>query len=121
MNVVNLFGRIARDIEIRRTAEGKAVARFTVAVNRDRENADFINCVAFDKTAELLEQYFNKGAQIALTGSIKTGSYTKTDGSKVYTTDVNVNRIYFVGSKAESKPSEAPNEWDDIGEELPFN
>lgn len=111
MNNVSLVGRLAREPEIRRTSEGLAIATFTVAVNRARKDdgADFISCKAFRNTAEILEQYFHKGKEIAMTGRISTGSYEK-DGRTIYTTDVIADRIFFVGSKdstakAESQPS----------------
>ena len=78
MNKVVLIGRLTRDPELRFAAgSGTAVSRFTVAVNRQfkRDETDFINCVAFGKTAETISQYLSKGRQIALTGSIRTGSY----------------------------------------------
>lgn len=117
MNSVSLLGRIARDIETRYTGDGKAISRTAVAVRRDENNTDFINVVAFGKTAEILEKHFSKGSQIGINGNIKTGSYEK-DGRKVYTTDIIVERVYFVDKKSES--DSAPG-FEPIGEELPFN
>ena len=107
MNKVQLVGRLTRDPEIRYSQgeNATATARFSVAVNRRFKNAegnydaDFINCVAFGKTAEFLEKYFKKGMAIGLTGHIQTGSYTNMDGQKVYTTDVIVEETEFVESK----------------------
>jgi len=108
MNQVALYGRMARDPEIRYTQgpEPIAIAHFTVAVDRPvgagkERVADFISCQAFRKSAELLEKYFKKGDRIALTGSIRTGSYDNKDGVKVYTTDVVVDRITFVETAKE--------------------
>lgn len=107
MNKCTLVGRLTKDPEIR-YSQGEnttATARFSVAVNRRFKNAegnydaDFINCVAFGKTAEFLEKYFKKGMAIGLTGHIQTGSYTNKDGQKVYTTDVIVEETEFVESK----------------------
>lgn len=135
MNSVQLLGRLARDPEVRYTAGDNptAVARFTVACNRkykkdaDQE-ADFISCIAFGKTAEFIERYFNKGSSIALNGRIQTGSYTNKDGQKVYTTDVVVDSLEFVGKKSDdgsantSKPvNDFMNIPDGIEEDLPFN
>lgn len=104
MNNVQLVGRLTKDPEIRVIAESqKSVARFTVAVNRNKTDADFIPCVAFDKKAELLEKYVHKGDRIGVIGSIKTVSYEK-DGHKVYTTDVYVNEIEFLQDKKEEVP-----------------
>ena len=102
MNKVILIGRLTKDPELRFAAgSGTAVSRFTVAVNRQfkKDETDFINCVAFGKTAEFLEKYFKKGMAIGLTGHIQTGSYTNKDGQKVYTTDVIVEETEFVESK----------------------
>ena len=107
MNKVVLVGRLARDPELRYAAgSGTAVSRITVAVNRrkkqgeEKAQADFISCVAFGKTAETISQYFTKGKQIAVSGSIRTGSYDAQDGTKRYTTDVAVESFEFIGSGA---------------------
>lgn len=100
MNKVVLIGRLTKDPELRFAAgSGTAVSRFTVAVNRQfkRDETDFINCVAFGKTAETISQYFTKGRQIAVSGSIRTGSYDAQDGTKRYTTDVIVETFDFIG------------------------
>ena len=140
MNKVQLVGRLTRDPEIRYSQgeNATATARFSVAVNRRFKNAegnydaDFINCVAFGKTAEFLEKYFKKGMAIGLTGHIQTGSYTNKDGQKVYTTDVIVEETEFVESKnrgsSDNKQSATSNKntdfmniSDSIDEEFPFN
>lgn len=110
MNQVNLIGRLTRDPEIR-YSQGEnplAVARFTMAVDRrfKREGeatADFINCVAFGKTAEVVEKYVKQGTKIAAMGEWRTGSYTNKDGQKVYTNDCNVSNIEFCESKGSSQ------------------
>ena len=99
MNKTILLGRLTRDPDLRFASEsGKAVARFTLAVNRQfkKDEADFINCIAFNKQAEVIAQYLTKGSQIALVGSIRTGSYDAQDGTKRYTTDVIVENFEFV-------------------------
>lgn len=99
MNKVILMGRLTKDPELRFAAgSGTAVTRFSIAVTRahKREEADFINCVSFGKTAETIAQYFSKGKPIAITGSIRTGSYDDKDGNKRYTTDVAVDTFEFV-------------------------
>ena len=129
MNNVSLIGRLTKDPEVRYANE-KAVAKFSIAVDRIGEGTDFINIVTFGKTAEFIEKYFFKGMRIALTGRIQTGSYEK-DGHKVYTTDVIADRVEFCeskGDKTETK-TEAPKTDDDgfmnvpegISEELPFS
>ena len=137
MNSVQLVGRLVRDPDVRYT-QGEnpiAVARFTVACNRrfkkeGEQDADFISCVAFGKVSEFIERYFQKGSSIGLNGRIQTGSYTNKDGQKVYTTDVYVESVEFVGSKSENQTSnndaskkndDFMNIPDNIDEELPFN
>ena len=122
MNRVVLLGRLTKDPELRYAAgSGTAVSRFTVAVNRQfkRDETDFINCVAFGKTAETISQYLSKGRQIALTGSIRTGSYDAQDGTKKYTTDVAVDSFEFIGSKDSlgSNSSPTSNNNDSFGGE----
>lgn len=105
MNSVNLIGRLSNSPEIRHTTNNQVVCRFTLAVTRRFKNqagdyeADFINCVAFSKTAELVGNYVEKGQQLAIEGRIQTGSYTAQDGSKRYTTDVVVENITFINTK----------------------
>lgn len=104
MNTVVLVGRTTRDIELRRTGNGTAVASFTLAVNRDfktndGQEADFIQCVAWKKTAELLEQYVHKGDRIAVNGSIRTRNYEDSHGRTVYVTEVLVNHVEFLETK----------------------
>ena len=125
MNKVILMGRLTKDPDVRRTQDGKAVARYTLAVDRrSREKAaDFISCVAFDKKGEFAEQYLHKGTKIAVTGRIQTGEYTNQKGEKVYTTDVVVEDQEFCEKKsAETKPEE-PYEFVEPapGEKLPWD
>lgn len=98
MNIVNLIGRLTADPK---TTEknGTIVTRFNVAINRNKDMTDFISCVAFNKTSELIADYFGKGDMIGLTGSLHSGSYEGKDGNKVYFTEVNVSKIYFIGNR----------------------
>lgn len=136
MNKVILTGRLTRDPEVRYSQNNTAVARYTLAVDRITRNteqsADFIRCVAFNKTAEFAETYLRKGIKIAITGHIQTGSYTNRDGQTVYTTDIVVENQEFCESRNASSaaPSTQPsldssdgfmNIPDGIDEELPFN
>ena len=145
MNRVDLTGRLTRNPEIRYSQGSSSIASFTVAVDRTVKkgdewvrDADFIKCVAFGKTAEFIEKYFKKGSFIVVSGSIKTGSYDKDDGTKVHTTDVWVEKAEFGGSNASGdaaggfsstdrqNPRGADNDGfmsipDGIDEELPFN
>lgn len=96
INNVVLTGRLTKDIELRRTTSGKTCTSFTLAVNRNKQETDFINCVAWDKLAELLEQYTHKGSQIGVEGRIQTRNYDDRNGKKVYVTEVLVNSISFL-------------------------
>ena len=116
MNKVVLVGRLTKDPELRYAAgSGIATSRFTVAVNRQgkKDEADFINCVAFNKPAELIAQYFVKGRQIAIAGHIQTGSYLKDDGTKVYTTDVVVETFDFIDSNISNRNNTSNSSMDD--------
>ena len=138
MNKVQLIGRLTKDPDVKMTAgeNPTAVARGSIAVDRRRkkegeQSADFINWVAFGKTAEFIEKYLKKGTKITLSGRIQTGSYTNKDGQKVYTTDVVAEEIEFCESKGSSIPagdSGAAEDGDgfvslpdNVEEELPFN
>lgn len=136
MNKVVLIGRLTKDV-----TTGNGVAKYTLAVDRKYKKegeptADFINCVAFGKSAEFAEKYLHKGTKIAVVGRIQCGSYTKQDGTKVYTTDIVVEEQEFAESKSAAQEGSAPastipfptatnsdgfmNIPDGIDEELPF-
>lgn len=118
MNKVILMGRLTKDVEVKYSQSQKAVVRFTLAVDRRAKGeADFVSCVAFDKTAEFMGKYLAKGRQIALSGRILTGSYDK-DGKKVYTTEVIADEIFFADSKHEEQTNN--NADGAIPSDLPF-
>lgn len=143
MNKVILMGRLTREPEVRYSQgdNASAVARFSLAVDRrfkkdGDQTADFINCVAFGKTAEFIEKYGHKGTKFVVEGRIQTGNYTNKDGQKIYTTDVVVEQVEFTeskntsgeGSTADSTSNNSAstdtsfmNIPDGIDEELPFN
>ena len=108
MNKVILSGRLTRDADIR-YSQGEntmAIARFTLAVDRrgrrsenSEQTADFISCVAFGKTAEVVEKHCRQGTKLIIEGRWQTGSYTNKDGVKVYTTEVVVEDQEFAESK----------------------
>lgn len=122
INNVILVGRLTKDADIR-TGNDKTIAKFSIAVNRmKKDEADFLNCVAFGKTAEIVEKYTHKGSRIAIRGRIQTGSYEK-DGRKVYTTDIIAEEIQLLDPKSEEPPvSKNDNEFANIGDQttLPF-
>lgn len=132
MNKAIMIGRLTKDADVRYTNDGKAIARYTLAVDRrfkreGEQSADFINCVAFGKAAEFAEKYLKQGIKIAVDGRIQTGSYTKQDGTRVYTTDVIIENQEFVERKADrtemppSQPDDFVSVPDNINsDELPF-
>lgn len=95
-----LIGRITKDLELRHTSNDKVVCDFTLAVNRDKDNADFINCVVWNNQAENLCKYQGKGSLIAVFGELRVDTY-EVEGNKRYKTYVYVNNIEFLGKKEE--------------------
>ena len=105
INRVVLVGRLTRDVEVTKKQSGISLARFTVAVNRryNRDQTDFINCVAWIQTADFLGQYAKKGALVSVEGSIQTSSYDNpTTGQKVYRTEVSVDNASLEESRNSS-------------------
>ena len=133
MNKTILMGRLTRDPEVRYTQTNNTmVASFTLAVNRrfakeGEQQADFINIVAWSKTAEFCSKYFKKGQHVGIIGRIQTRSYDNQEGKRVYVTEVIAEEVYFADSKKdnetqgivqtklEENPYEITNE-----EDLPF-
>ena len=110
MNKVNLIGRLTADPEVRYTQGDQpiCIASYRLAVERrgkkteGQQNADFISIKAFGKGGEFAEKYLHKGMKVAVSGHIQTGSYTRQDGTKAYTTDVVIEEQEFAESKADS-------------------
>lgn len=105
-----LVGRITKDPTLRKTQSGTSVIQFTLAVNRrfakeGDQQADFINCVAWNKTADFMAQYVKKGALLGVEGRIQNRNYDGTDGKKVYVTEVVAETVQFLESKKESNDS----------------
>lgn len=99
MNQVILTGRLTKDPELKTIVNEKSVASFTIAVDRYKEGADFINCVVWGKQAENLCKYQEKGSQIGLTGRINTRTYDDAKGNKQYVTEVIADSIEFLGNR----------------------
>ena len=121
INNVTLIGRLTATPELRQTNTGKTVVSFCIAVERrfDRATSDFINIVAWNKTAEFVSKYFAKGDLIALTGSIQTRKYEDKDGNKRTAFEVLADDVSFCGTKKE-KSSEPDFEEIKISGDLPF-
>ena len=115
MNKVILMGRLTRDPIVRYSSgeNPQAVARYTLAVDRrfrrqnDDQTAAFISCVAFGRQGEFAEKYLHQGTKIVVSGRLQTGSYTKNDGTRVYTTDVVIEEQDFAESKSVSSENAA--------------
>lgn len=130
MNKILLTGRLTKEPTVNYTPSQMAVARFNIALDRGKDKngqsrgTDFPNCVAFGRTAENLERFSGKGLRVEIEGHLQTGSYEK-DGQKVYTTDVIVDRLWFVDWKNNGQTvcealSEYPQGFAAIDEEVPF-
>lgn len=121
INNVTLIGRLTATPELRQTTTGKTVVSFCIAVERrfDRSTSDFINIVAWNKTAEFVSKYFAKGDLIALTGSIQTRKYEDKDGNKRTVFEVLADDVSFCNTKKE-KSSEPDFEEIKISGDLPF-
>lgn len=106
INKVILVGRITKDPALRKTQNGTSVVSFTLACNRrvpsQGQDADFINCVAWNKTADFMAQYVRKGALLGIEGRIQTRNYDDKDGKRVYVTEVVADSVQFLESKKSS-------------------
>lgn len=126
MNYIAVMGRITKDIELRRTNNGTAVASFTVAVDRDfdKGNTDFIECVAWKDKAEFAAKYFNKGRMAVVTGQLQMRDWEDKNGNKRRNAEIIVGSMYFADSKKQETGFSAliapeMNEIEDDGD-LPF-
>ena len=106
LNQIAIQGRLVRDPELRRTASGKAVTSFTLACDRDckkqqtgEKEVDFIECVAWGGTAEMVEKYFHKGQMAVATGRLQLRDWTDKNGQKRRQAEILVSNVYFCGSK----------------------
>ncbi|MEE0967481.1 MAG: single-stranded DNA-binding protein [Bacilli bacterium] len=105
MNRVVLVGRMTRDPELRRTGSGAAVTTFTLALNRnyqsnDGQQADYINCVVWNKIAENVEKYCSKGSLVGVDGRLRSRSYDNAQGQKVYVVEVVCDSVQFLETRA---------------------
>lgn len=117
MNSINLIGRLTKDAEQRHTANGKAVANFTLAVDRpfSKNETDFINVVAWNKTAEIVTQYTGKGSQVGVTGRLQVRNYENNEGKRVYITEVVADTVKLLDKKGEGQQNNSPYQPADEG------
>lgn len=112
LNQVTLVGRLTKDIELKYTNSGKAVTRFTLAVNRNYKNkqgeydADFIVCQAWSKTAEFLSNHGSKGGRLGVVGRIQTRNYEDQNGNRVYVTEVVTDQVDMIDWADDKKTNE---------------
>lgn len=120
MNYVSLLGRLTKDPEVKQTSTGKSYCRFSIAVKREfvKDGVDFINCIAWDKRADFIANYFSKGQRILIQGRIQTGSY-EVNGEKRSTTDIVVEKTDFIESQnTQSEKTSFNNYNDDMDDSL---
>jgi len=116
MNIVIITGRLVADPEIKYTQSGKAFARFTLAVNRTRQDADFINCVAWEKDAEIIGDYTRKGNKIGIQGRLEVRSFEDSSHQKRRVTEVVTTRVELLESKTQSVEKSTVNSFSKEGE-----
>ena len=113
MNQCTFLGRLTRDPEIRYADSGMAIARFSIAVDRRRsgdneQQADFFDCVAFDKRAEFVEKYLTSGLRILVSGEMHNNNYTNKNGDKVYKVELTASVIEFADAKRDRTDEDTP-------------
>ncbi|APC82154.1 single-stranded DNA-binding family protein (plasmid) [Clostridium botulinum] len=121
------IGNLTKDVEIRNSASDTAIANFTIAIRRNFKNngeyeSDFINCVAFNKTAEILGKYTHKGSKIGIAGRIQTRSYDNKEGNKVYVTEIVVNEVEFLEKREQKEETSVPVDFEPVKDDgdIPF-
>ena len=120
LNNIVLAGRITADVELKTTTSGKSVCSFTIAISRDKENTDFIPCVAWGTTAEFVSKYFHKGSAICIRGELRTRSYEDRNGQKRTAYEVLAERAMFVESKEKTEQTETYEQIPVDDDSLPF-
>lgn len=139
LNKTILGGRLTADVELKQTGNGISVCSFNLAVNRrrvkDKQETDFITCVAWRQTAEFIAKYFKKGSSLCVVGNIQVRKWTDQDGKERFATEVIVDEAMFVDSKSDGeaqqsyipdayKPTEEAPKFEEVSAEeaamLPF-
>ena len=115
LNLCTFIGRLGKDVELRFMPDGNAVANLVLAVGDDYktkegqkvEQTEWIRCVAYRKSAEILAEYTKKGSQLYISGKMKTKKYTDAAGVEKYATEISINDFQFLGSKGEGQAPQA--------------
>ena len=123
INRVILTGKLGKDVELKYTPNGKAVATFSLAVNDNfnKDKTHWLPIVVWGKPAENCANYIGKGSSVAVDGRINTRDYENKEGRKVYITEVVADSVQFLGGQKDDKPADKPSEhdqWDDLGKEV---
>lgn len=107
-----LIGRLTKELELKKTPSGSSVVNFTIAVDRfgkkqpEQPDADFISCVAWNQTAELMQKYVGKGSLVHIEGRLQTRNYTSPEGHRVYITEVITERVQFLDSRSSKQATQ---------------
>ena len=141
LNRAEFIGNLGRDPEVRHMPSGEMVANFSVACTESwkdkdsgekKEATEWVNCVAFGKLAEIVQTYLKKGAQVYVSGSMKTRKWQNKDGQDRYTTEIKLDKMLMLGSKPEAAPATSAKEYakasgstqgtkfDDLDDDIPF-
>lgn len=121
LNKVILSGRISQPLELRQTGNGTPVLQFNLAVQRsfarqgEERQTDFITCVAWNKTAEFINRYFEKGRSIAIIGNLRSRTYEDKNGTKHYVTEVFVDEAQFTFEPKSQNGGYAQNNYGNQG------
>lgn len=124
MNKVILTGRLAVDPEMRYTTNGVACTKFRIAVSKDYKDkdgkvgADFLNVIAWRSTAERISKLLKKGMRIGLEGRLQSNSYENNDGSRVYATDIELDRFEFLDNKKTDEPVTSEDPFEDFSDSV---
>lgn len=124
INKVILMGRLTRDPEMRHTNSGTPVTTFSIAIDNgygDNQRTDFVNCLAWNKTAEFVTKYFTKGKMIIVIGRITTRSWETQDGKRAYATEVVAQEVNFGESKSSQQAATQPPMQDDDDDFTPLD
>lgn len=124
INKVILMGRLTRDPEMRHTNSGTPVTTFSLAINSgygENQRTDFVNCLAWNKTAEFVTKYFTKGKMIIVIGRITTRSWETQDGKRAYATEVIANEVSFGETKSSQQTATQPPMQDDDDDFTPLD
>lgn len=102
LNQCNFIGRLGKDVDLRFTASGDPIAKFSIAVgwkSKEKEGCEWINVTAFGKLAEICGKHLSKGSKVFVSGALKNGKYKDKDGNDRYTTEIRCNDIQFLDSR----------------------